>query len=45
MNDRFDIGFDSEDLEWYLECHKKTISEFIGWANKKKNKKYSASKL
>ena len=29
-----DIGFDSRELEWFLECEGKTIDDFLEWVKR-----------
>ena len=28
-----DLGFDTRELEWYLQCAGKTLEEFVKWRN------------
>ena len=29
-----DLGFDTRELEWYLQCSGKTLEEFVEWVKK-----------
>ena len=34
MQRKNDLGFDTREIEWYLECNGKTLEQMIKWAKK-----------